>query len=127
MVCYTEDCTYRYSPRDPTPLAQIDNLADDAIPPFQPSLCIYREGGRVKRSQHQKKPPFTLDRSGLDRTMPRYARAMFAAVSGNLRKRLPFAANNAFATAGPISAVAGSPMPPGFSVLSTITTSILGV
>ena len=42
---------------------------------------------------------------------------MFAAVNGMRRTRLPVAAKIALATAGPISAVAGSPMPPGFSVL----------
>src|SRR3982751_6379913 len=43
--------------------------------------------------------------------------AMFSAENGILRTRLPFAAKMAFATAGPINAVAGSPIPPGFSLL----------
>src|ERR1019366_5450318 len=56
----------------------------------------------------------------------RYAAAMFSAVIGSLRRRLPVAANTALLTAGPISAVAGSPMPPGFSVLGTSVMSICG-
>jgi hypothetical protein len=59
-----------------------------------------------------------------DRTS--YALAMFARVIGIRRTRFPLAANTAFATAGPISAVAGSPMPPGFSVLATSVMSIAG-
>ena len=42
---------------------------------------------------------------------------MFSAVNGMRRTRLPVAAKIALPTAGPIIAVAGSPMPPGFSVL----------
>ena len=56
-----------------------------------------------------------------------YAVLMLSADSGILRTRLPVAANNAFATAGPINAVAGSPTPPGFSVLETRMTSIFGI
>ena len=52
--------------------------------------------------------------------------AMFWALNGMRRTRLPVAANTALATAGPINAVAGSPMPPGFSVLCTSVISIAG-
>jgi hypothetical protein len=55
------------------------------------------------------------------------AAAMFCAVNGILRTRLPVPAKIAFATAGPTSAVAGSPMPPGFSMLLASTMSICGV
>ena len=52
--------------------------------------------------------------------------AIFSGVSGNRRRRFPVATNSALATAGPMSAVAGSPMPPGFSALFTSTMSICG-
>ena len=42
------------------------------------------------------------------------AAAMFSALIGILRKRLPVAANTALPTAGPISAVAGSPTTPRY-------------
>ena len=42
------------------------------------------------------------------------AGAIFDRVNGISRSRLPVAANIAFATASPIGAVAGSPMPPVF-------------
>ena len=51
---------------------------------------------------------------------------MFSGVNGILRRRLPLAAKMAFATAGPIKAVAGSPMPPGFSVLANNVMAIAG-
>ena len=47
--------------------------------------------------------------------------------SGSLRMRLPVAANIAFATAGAIGGVPGSPIPPGASVLGTICTSTFGI
>ena len=47
--------------------------------------------------------------------------------SGSLRMRLPVAAKIAFATAGAIAGVPGSPIPPGASVLGTICTSTFGI
>ena len=47
--------------------------------------------------------------------------------SGSLRMRLPVAANIAFATAGAIGGVPGSPIPPGASRLGTMCTSTFGI
>ena len=46
---------------------------------------------------------------------------------GSSRKRFPVAAKRAFATAGAIGGVPGSPTPPDFSLLSTMCTSICGI
>src|SRR5512143_836118 len=46
---------------------------------------------------------------------------------GNLRMRLPVAANTAFATAGAIGGTPVSPMPLGGFVLGTMCTSTLGI
>src|SRR5262249_49804808 len=46
--------------------------------------------------------------------------------SGSFLSRLPVAANTAFAIAGAIAAVPGSPRPPGGSLLFTSRTSIAG-
>ena len=43
------------------------------------------------------------------------------------RSRLPVAAKTAFATAGAIGGVPGSPTPPVFSRLSTMCTSTFGI
>ena len=48
------------------------------------------------------------------------------ASTGNLRRRLPIAANMALVTAGTISDVPASPMPPGGSWLCTMCTSTSG-
>ena len=52
--------------------------------------------------------------------------AIACAVKGSLRTRLPVSEATALAMAGTTKAVAGSPMPPGFSVLDTKITSISG-
>jgi hypothetical protein len=46
--------------------------------------------------------------------------------NGSVRSRLPVAAKIAFATAGAIGGVPGSPTPPGAAPLATISTSIRG-
>src|SRR5438105_15353246 len=45
---------------------------------------------------------------------------------GNRRTRLPVAANNALAIAGAAQGTPGSPIPPDFSLLSTMCVSISG-
>ena len=51
---------------------------------------------------------------------------MLSAVMGRLRTRLPFSLAKALAMAGATTATAGSPMPPGFSVLLTKMMSMAG-
>ena len=48
-------------------------------------------------------------------------------VSGKLRRREPVAAKIAFATAGAIGGVPGSPIPVGLSVFCTTNTSTIGI
>src|SRR5438445_13826859 len=55
---------------------------------------------------------------------PHAERSCFS--SGSLRMRLPVAAKTALASAGAVTAVPGSPIPPGFSKLRTRCTSIAG-
>jgi hypothetical protein len=50
-----------------------------------------------------------------------------AALIGRLRTRLPVAAKTALVTAGTIDGVVASPIPPGFSWLSTMWTSTTGI
>jgi len=47
--------------------------------------------------------------------------------NGSVRSRFPVAANTALATAGAMGGVPVSPMPPGFSELATIFTTISGI
>src|SRR5216684_4816387 len=56
---------------------------------------------------------------------PHAERSCFS--SGSLRMRLPVAAKTALARAGAVTAVPGSPIPPGASKLRTRCTSIVGV
>ncbi len=49
-----------------------------------------------------------------------------ASLSGRLRRRWPVSANNAFATAGAMGGVPGSPTPPGRSLPATISVSMTG-
>ncbi len=51
----------------------------------------------------------------------------YASRKGNCRSRFPVAANTAFATAGAIGGVPGSPQPPILSVLGTMYTSTFGI
>src|SRR5438105_349864 len=55
---------------------------------------------------------------------PQAERSCFS--RGSLRMRLPVAAKTALASAGAVTAVPGSPIPPGFSKLRTRRTSIAG-
>jgi hypothetical protein len=50
-----------------------------------------------------------------------------ASFSGRFRRRFPVAAKTAFATAGAIGGVPGSPAPPAFSLLETMCTSTFGI
>ena len=92
------------------------------------ALVVLRTGERAEDSQHNADgeshvPVTKTRRSG---SFFRSTGADHARRNGSLRSRLPVAANTALATAGLISAVPGSPMPPGFSVLATMCMSIFG-
>ena len=50
----------------------------------------------------------------------------YVSLIGSSRVRFFVSANTAFATAGAIGGVPGSPIPPGCSLLSTMCTSIFG-
>src|SRR5262249_2967583 len=54
-------------------------------------------------------------------------RADHASFNGSCRSRRPVAAKTAFATAGAIGGVPGSPAPPDFSPLQTMWPSLLGI
>src|SRR5262249_31176137 len=61
---------------------------------------------------------------GTHHVCPRVGRSWRS--SGHFRTRIPVAAKMAFASAGAVTAVGGSPIPPGASELGMICTSIAG-
>ena len=77
--------------------------------------------GRILKQKRQQAGPAAFSQ-GNDAQAWRKA----SAVMGRRRTRLPVKAATALAMAGAATAVPGSPMPPGFSVLLTKTMSICG-
>src|SRR6266545_6503621 len=103
--------------------------------------CSYRARARALNSLHFRvvderivQGPLQIDRSMVHKVgqdggtegrgggleLPPVERPQ-ASLNGRVRNRLPVSANTAFATAGAIGGVPGSPAPPIFSVEGTIT------
>jgi hypothetical protein len=71
------------------------------------------------RTRECRVPRGTVGHTKFSDLLLSYADLSWVSSIGSFRRRFPVAANTALTMAGAMQAVAGSPMPPGASVLST--------